>query len=72
MNVLSQALKNRHYPKTMIVSRDQAWEIMDHFYCILNANPTSFYDLNKYATYFEAYYNSKTGINKKCLVLMEK
>ena len=72
MNVLSQCLKLRQYPKNMIVSRKQAMEILDSFYTEWDVNPSSFFDLNKYAAYFYAYYNTRSGDHKKCFIMIEK
>lgn len=72
MNLLSKALKDGHYPKTMILPMQDAFRILDNFNSSMLKQEGSFYDLNEFAGYFTAYYNTKKGVQKSCLILMEK
>ena len=72
MNLLSKALKDGHYPKTMIVSMKDAYRILDTFHTSMLKQESSYYDLNEFAGYFTAYYNTKKGVQKSCFIIMEK
>lgn len=72
MNKLSEALKNRHYPKTMILSIQEAYKVLDHFHTSMLKPESDYYDLNKFSGYFTAYYNTKKGVQKSCFIIMEK
>ena len=73
-NVLSQALENGIYPKSMVISREQVIDIVADFRTGFPLRFDTFKTITTfdYAFYFEAYYNTKKGVQKKCLVLVEK
>ena len=66
MNPLSQALKNGHYPKRMVVSRRQVSYILKCFQT--KWEPAKVAPTEAYCT---AYYMTKTGQQKKCLIVWD-
>ena len=73
MNCISQALKAGHYPKMMILSRDECVALMDHFHTKWKFDKViaSIHELYSYKAFFYVYYTTKKGDQKKCLILME-
>tara|TARA_R110000851_G_scaffold105563_5_gene224016 strand:- start:996 stop:1196 length:201 start_codon:yes stop_codon:yes gene_type:complete len=59
MNSLSKALRDGYYPRTMRVSQYDSLRILDDFHC---------WDFA--ATSFYAHYMTKSGVQKKCLIIV--
>jgi len=70
MNPLQQAIKNGLYPKRMVVSENQVREIVKDFYTRWEPYDESNQLLKQYA-HCTAYYMTRRGGQKKCVVIWD-
>jgi hypothetical protein len=69
VNRLSELINNGVYPKILKVTRSQAVPITQHFETAWEPDLTNSYDYKGMVGYFRAYYTTRTGKQKYCVIL---